>query len=77
MGRIGLPELMIVFTMFGIVGGVLTVVPLWQICKKAGFAPPLALLGLVPIANIALMFFLAFAEWPAFSSSVSNEPGRL
>jgi hypothetical protein len=77
MGRIGLPEMFLIFGMFGIVGGVLTVVPLWQICKKAGFPPALALLGLVPIANIVLMFVLAFAEWPAFSPSVSNEPRRL
>ena len=74
MGGLGLPEMFFLFGIFGIVGGVLTVVPLWQICKKAGFAPALAFLGLVPIANIVLMFFLAFAEWPSFSTSVPNEP---
>ena len=77
MAGIGFPEMFIIFVIFGIFGGVLTVVPLWQICRKAGFSPVLALLGLVPIANIILMFFLAFAEWPAFASSVPNEPRRL
>jgi len=41
------------------------VVPFWLICKKAGFAPALSLLMLVPIANIVLPFYIAFAQWPA------------
>ncbi len=41
------------------------IVPFWQICKKAGFSPALSLLILVPVANIFLPFFLAFADWPA------------
>jgi heme/copper-type cytochrome/quinol oxidase subunit 4 len=50
----------------GIVLGVLlTVIPFWMICKKAGFTPALALLMLVPVANIILPFYIAFADWPA------------
>ena len=44
---------------------VLTVVPFWMICKKAGFPGPLALLMLVPVANLVLPFYIAFANWPA------------
>ena len=45
------------------------VVPFWQIFKKAGFAPALSLLMLVPLVNIIMPFFLAFSEWPALKKS--------
>ena len=45
-----------------------TVLPFWFICKKAGFHSALSLLMLIPIANIVLPFFLAFAEWPALKT---------
>jgi hypothetical protein len=44
---------------------VITVIPYWKICTKAGFPGPLSLLMLVPIANIILLFYLAFADWPS------------
>jgi hypothetical protein len=44
-------------------------VPYWQIFKKAGFAPALSLLMFVPLVNIFMLFFLAFAEWPALKKS--------
>ena len=50
--------------LFGVLGAVLTVIPFWKICTKAGFPGPLSLLMLVPIANIILPFYIAFAEWP-------------
>lgn len=36
-----------------------------KIAGKAGFSPALGLLVLVPLANIFLIGYLAFAEWPA------------
>ncbi len=45
------------------------VVPYWMIFKKAGFAPALGLLMLVPLVNIIMLFFLAFAEWPGLKKS--------
>ncbi len=47
-----------------VVVGVLVVVPVWRICTKAGYSGWLSLLVLVPIANLVLLYFLAFAEWP-------------
>ncbi len=35
-----------------------------KIFSKAGFSWALGLLILVPIANIVILFVLAFAEWP-------------
>ena len=43
----------------------LTVIPFWKICSKAGFPGALSLLMLVPVANVVLPFYIAFAAWPA------------
>ena len=60
-----------------IVGILLTVLPFWKICTKAGFPGPLALLMLVPIANIILPFYLAFAVWPALRQVGARPPGTV
>ncbi len=44
---------------------ILVVLPVWRICSKAGFPGALSLLALIPLANLFLLFFLAFADWPA------------
>ena len=38
--------------------------PLWKIFAKAGFSPLLAILMFVPIVNLAILYYLAFAKWP-------------
>ncbi len=46
---------------------VVTVITALVYCKvfsKAGFSWALGLLMLVPIANIVMLFYLAFADWP-------------
>jgi hypothetical protein len=64
----------IVFILFGAaIGALLTVIPFWKICQKAGFPPALSLLMLVPIANVVLPFYIAFAEWPALSNRQQGE----
>ena len=76
----GALELMIILCfVFGgaIVGILLTVLPFWKICTKAGFPGPLALLMLVPIANVILPFYLAFADWPALRQARGHQPGTL
>ena len=35
-----------------------------RVCRKAGFSRWLGILAIVPIANIFLLFYLAFKEWP-------------
>jgi hypothetical protein len=39
--------------------------PAWRICSKAGFSGALGILIVIPLANVFLLFFLAFAEWPS------------
>ena len=69
-GMPGVAELGIIVVIFIIagLGALLTVIPFWKICAKAGFPGPLALLMLVPIANIVLLFYIAFAQWPALKN---------
>jgi len=37
--------------------------PLWFICKKAGFSPWLTLLNCIPFGNTVLLYLIAFADW--------------
>ena len=60
----------------GLIVSLLKVIPFWKICTKAGFPGPLALLMLVPIANVILPFYIAFAEWPALRQGQEAPPRR-
>ena len=67
----GLPgpaELFIMGLMFGII-----IIPFWIIFSKAGFPGALSLLMLFPFLNVVMLFFLAFAEWPALKNKQVNE----
>lgn len=64
MGMPGFAELLVIFSIV-LFTVIIMVIPYWKICTKAGFPGPLALLMLVPVANIVLPFYLAFADWPA------------
>ena len=54
-----------VFLLWLLIVGLIIVLPFWKIFQKAGFSGVLALLMIVPLVNIFMFFFLAFAEWPA------------
>jgi len=43
----------------------LILIPVWTICRKAGFSGWLSLLVLFPLINLLLLYFIAFADWPA------------
>ena len=62
------PVFSIIFLIFMIpVVLIIVAVKILIFCKifsKAGFSWALGLLMLVPIANIVMLFVLAFAEWP-------------
>ena len=73
-GMPGIAELGIIAVIFLLsgLGALLTVIPFWKICAKAGFPGPLSLLMLVPIANIVLPFYVAFARWPVLNESARS-----
>lgn len=39
------------------------IAPYWQIFRKAGFAPALSLLMIVPLVNLVLLYYIGFSEW--------------
>jgi hypothetical protein len=55
---------MILVMLFVLIIAIIQIVAFCKIFSKAGFSWVLGLLMLVPIANIIMFFFLAFAEWP-------------
>ena len=57
MGGISIWQLLIIV--------LVVIVPFWNIFKKAGYSPWLALLMLIPLVNFIMLYFLAFASWPA------------
>ena len=56
---IGTSELVIIAVV-----SVIVVLPFWKIFAKAGFPGALSLTQLVPILNVIVLFYVAFAEWP-------------
>jgi hypothetical protein len=54
---------LMVFGFFGAMISIVVLIPYWFIFKKAGFSPFLALLMFLPVINIAMLYFLAFARW--------------
>jgi hypothetical protein len=66
MPGIGPTEIVLIFVIAAVF-----VLPFWRIFAKAGFPGALSLLFFVPIVNIFLLFFLAFAEWPALQDKAN------
>jgi len=50
---------------FCLIIAVLIIIPFWFIFSKAGFSKWLSLLMVIPLVNIAMLYFLAFATWPS------------
>ena len=69
-GMPGCLEILIVLLLCPIIF-VIPAFAFWKICSKAGFPGPLGLLMLVPVANIVLLLYLAFADWPALNNKTS------
>lgn len=57
-----LPMLIMLF--FGLLTTIVIALLYCKIFSKAGYSWALGLLMLVPIANIVMLFVLAFSDWP-------------
>jgi hypothetical protein len=50
--------------LFMAIGAVIYIVPLWQICKKAGLPGPLSLIAIVPyVGQLIVLYIVAFSSW--------------
>lgn len=61
-GKIGVPELMILFVIFGIFG--VYIVGWAKVFAKAGYSGALCLLMLIPGVNLITFVWFAFSPWP-------------
>jgi hypothetical protein len=52
-------ELLVVAVICGLV-----IWPFWKIFTKAGFSGWLSLTQIIPIVNLLVLFYVAFAQWP-------------
>jgi uncharacterized membrane protein YhaH (DUF805 family) len=53
---------------------IIVITPIWRICTKAGYSGWLSLLMVIPFANLILLYFLAFADWPILRLEKRNDP---
>ena len=71
----GLPELMLV-GLIALFWGLLLVLPACLVCRKAGYPAWLGAAAILPVGNILLLLFFAFAKWP-IEDQVEALHGRL
>ncbi len=69
MGNLGLSEIMIILLVVVAAFILILLLPYWRIFGKAGFSPALSFLMIVPLVNIVMLYYLAFAEWPSQSQA--------
>jgi hypothetical protein len=61
---LGLSEFAVVLVVAALSSAVVAI-PAARICRRIGFSPWLGIAAIIPIANLALLWFIAVAEWPA------------
>jgi len=63
MEAVGPIELLVLLVALAVLAIVIAL-PASRICRKAGYSPWLGVLAMIPVCNVALLWYLAFAEWP-------------
>ena len=56
---------------------VLPLIAFWRIFSKAGYPGALGILMIVPVVNLVMFFFLAFAEWPVLKELAALRNSRV
>jgi hypothetical protein len=64
MSSLGLSEALLVFVSVSVCG-LLFILPLWKIVRKAGFEPPLSFPVFIPLVNIVMIYVFAIVNWPS------------
>ncbi|HTC27588.1 hypothetical protein [Dyella sp.] len=49
---------------FGLIAGILMVIPAWKTVAKAGYNGAWSLLIFIPLVNIIMFYVFAFNVWP-------------
>jgi hypothetical protein len=62
MGNLGIAEFIVILIIALLVAA--AILPWFFIYKKAGYHPAMGCLMFIPIANVIMLFVLAFSQWP-------------
>ena len=54
---------------------VVYIIPYWMIFKKAGFAPALSLLMVIPGVKLIVIYVIAFSDWKVGPGNVTQIQG--
>jgi hypothetical protein len=77
MGDLLQPWHLIVLSVLGLpFVAVFWALPLWFICKKAGFSPWLTLVNCVPLGTTFLLYMLAIADWKPVDEPNPSRSGQ-
>jgi hypothetical protein len=71
-GSFGLPELVIVLAIA--LSSFFVIWPASRICRRIGYPWWLGIFSVVPIANIGLLWFVGFTEWPLERAPIKAPP---
>ncbi len=54
---------------------IIVIIPTWRISQRAGYPGWIGVLVIIPMVNLAFLYFIAFSNWPAdkAKSGVQNE----
>ena len=47
-----------------LVTAIAVVIPAWRICQRTGYLGWMGVLILIPTANLVMLYFITFSEWP-------------
>ncbi len=56
---------------------IVVVIPAWRICQRMGYPGWTGALILIPTVNLAILYFLAFSEWPADNAEDRKKGKRI
>lgn len=66
------PEILIIVFITALLA-IFGILPFWLILKKAGLHPVISLIAIAPFGAFLVLFYLAFARWPALSRKTDIE----
>jgi hypothetical protein len=68
--------ILVVGIVVGLVLAAIVIIPQWRIFQRAGYSGALALLMVLPLVNLIVLLWFAFADWPALKAAQAEAPRR-
>lgn len=57
----------------GVVVAAVVIIPHWRIFQRAGYSGALGLLMILPLVNLIVLLWFAFADWPVLQARAEQE----